>query len=262
MVLVNCGCGSKYSKKWMNIDYNGDKRYVIQHNLTEGIPLDDGTVDFIYNSHFLEHLTLAQANYFLSECYRTLKKGGVLRIVVPDMENIAREYLKILERVKSNATDTDACSKYDYIMIEMIDQMTRTKCGGLLGEYWKDKNGNREYVIQRHGNVYAKTRKSQNSTQKDNTIISDLKEKINEYMKRFTFYKMYNDGKFLNSGERHMWMYDIYGMKKNLYRAGFTKINQCTYNNSSLEKFASYKLEVDAEGNEYKPNSLYVEAMK
>jgi SAM-dependent methyltransferase len=63
------------------------------HDVTQGIPHDDGTVDGIYSSHMLEHLEPWAAQNLLAECHRVLRPGGTLRVVVPDLEVIVRAYL-------------------------------------------------------------------------------------------------------------------------------------------------------------------------
>jgi predicted SAM-dependent methyltransferase len=59
-------------------------------NVVEGVPLPDASCDAVYNAAVLEHLTPAQAERFLRECHRLLKSGGVLRVGVPDLEQIVR----------------------------------------------------------------------------------------------------------------------------------------------------------------------------
>ena len=56
------------------------------HNLNHGIPLPDESVDFLYSSHLLEHLYKENGACLVQECFRTLRKGGRIRIVVPDLE--------------------------------------------------------------------------------------------------------------------------------------------------------------------------------
>jgi SAM-dependent methyltransferase len=59
------------------------------------------SVDYIYSSHMLEHIYPKEAVYFLSECRRVLKKGGVLRVVLPDLEAEAKVYLSSLGNPKA-----------------------------------------------------------------------------------------------------------------------------------------------------------------
>jgi SAM-dependent methyltransferase len=44
---------------------------------------DDGSVDEIFCSHFVEHLTAMERIHFANELYRVLKTGGTAEIIVP-----------------------------------------------------------------------------------------------------------------------------------------------------------------------------------
>lgn len=127
-VKANLGCGLAIAPGWINIDgslnalvatfpkwahgvaYNltgsrnyyskeeyicllGENRFV-HHDLAYGLPIQDGVVDYLYTSHFLEHLFRRDAEYLLQECFRVLKPGGVLRISIPDLEYAISLYRK------------------------------------------------------------------------------------------------------------------------------------------------------------------------
>jgi predicted SAM-dependent methyltransferase len=64
------------------LDWPADTRSL---DVTKGLPHPDGSVDAIYTSHMLEHLTPDSASFVLVECHRVLKPGGALRVVVPDL---------------------------------------------------------------------------------------------------------------------------------------------------------------------------------
>lgn len=57
------------------------------------LPHEHSTVDALYSSHMLEHLTWHEAQHFVKEAYRVLRSGGILRIAVPDLEEAVRRYL-------------------------------------------------------------------------------------------------------------------------------------------------------------------------
>lgn len=44
-------------------------------------------------SHVFEHLARHQTGHFLSEAMRVLAPGGVIRLVVPDLQSLARVYV-------------------------------------------------------------------------------------------------------------------------------------------------------------------------
>jgi SAM-dependent methyltransferase len=58
----------------------------VHHNIEYGIPFPDESVDYLYSSHLLEHLFREDAKKLLREAWRVLKKGGTIRIGVPDLE--------------------------------------------------------------------------------------------------------------------------------------------------------------------------------
>src|ERR1017187_4622068 len=53
----------------------------------------DETVDEIRASHVLEHFPHGQIDAVIKDWVRALKKGGKLRIAVPDLKVIAEDYL-------------------------------------------------------------------------------------------------------------------------------------------------------------------------
>jgi SAM-dependent methyltransferase len=59
-------------------------KFVKYGDVTKKLKFRTSSVDFIYSSHLLEHLWRDDAIFFLKECFRILKKDGVIRICVPD----------------------------------------------------------------------------------------------------------------------------------------------------------------------------------
>jgi predicted SAM-dependent methyltransferase len=66
--------------------------YFIHHDLAYSIPLADGIADYVYSSHFLEHLFRQDGEKLLMESFRVLKPGGTVRVVVPDLEHAISLY--------------------------------------------------------------------------------------------------------------------------------------------------------------------------
>lgn len=58
------------------------------------LPFDPETFDLIYASHVLEHSHRHQVMATLSHWRSLLKKGGILRLAVPDFEAVVTHYLK------------------------------------------------------------------------------------------------------------------------------------------------------------------------
>lgn len=93
---------SRWPKAWLKVLYRfsdnrqwfSQEQYVriltehrfVHHRLQYGVPFGDETVDVIYSSHALEHIYLEEAQSLLQDAYRALKKGGLIRLAVPDLE--------------------------------------------------------------------------------------------------------------------------------------------------------------------------------
>jgi SAM-dependent methyltransferase len=89
-------------------------------DLKLGIPFSDASVDVVYHSHVLEHLDRQDAPGFLCECLRVLKPGGILRVVVPDLEQLARRYLDAATLLPGGATAAEHAAAVDEIFDQMV----------------------------------------------------------------------------------------------------------------------------------------------
>lgn len=65
-----------------------------QYDIRNGIPYGTGTVDYIFASHFLEHLNYDEGIRFLRECRRAIRPDGAMRIIVPDAQLLITAYCR------------------------------------------------------------------------------------------------------------------------------------------------------------------------
>lgn len=63
-------------------------------------------------------------------------------------------------------------------------------------------------------------------------------------------------------GETHQWMYDRINLRAKLTEVGYDEVHVQDYNRSLIPDWPEYGLDVDHEGKQYKPGSLYMEATK
>lgn len=94
-VKLNVGCGTDYKPGWINIDNNSDcniQKLDLHWDLRFYLPFPSESVDFIFNEHFLEHLSVEDGKAAISEFLRVLKPGGVLRIAMPNFAETMAAY--------------------------------------------------------------------------------------------------------------------------------------------------------------------------
>ena len=93
--------GSTPYKGWFCTDISAKHHNNIYYcDMTANFCFDPESFDYIHCEHGIEHIVFEDALKCLSECYRVLKKGGVLRIATPSLEKWIAYY-------------TDTTAKYD-----------------------------------------------------------------------------------------------------------------------------------------------------
>lgn len=281
MNYLNLGCGCRFHPAWTNINFTSSDEGVIAHNLNQGIPFPDNSFDVVYHSHLLEHFTTIEAESFLKECYRVLRPQGILRVVVPDLEQITRTYLEALEKASYDSQEWTA--NYEWILLEMYDQTIRNYSGGEMARYLFQENiPNQEFIVQRLG-IEAKKlieagQKHQQKLQPESKLGSKSLYLLKQVY-RFVRYPHYRResilksilgeeytalqiGRFRQSGEVHQWMYDRYSLATLLKKYSWENIIQRTATESYITKWSSFNLDTEPDGSVYKPDSLFMEAMK
>ena len=280
-VLVNIGCGSVWDTDWVNLDMHPVSAEVRAWNADDGLPFKDGSVDGCYASHLLEHLPRDGARRLLLECLRVLRSGGVLRLAVPDLEIIAKEYLHVLGRAQTG--DPAAMKQYEWITLELLDQLVRVESGGEMGRYLRNQaSQNADYVTARIGSEATPyfRQKVQNqvkslephhhswshsSRQRLQYTVTALQERIVTGVCSLLLGRRgrsaVQQGLFRASGECHRWMYDQFSLKQLLEQCGFSDVRRRTAFESVMDRFDSYHLDV-VNGTVRKPDSLFMEAVK
>ncbi|PIE68241.1 MAG: group 1 glycosyl transferase, partial [Deltaproteobacteria bacterium] len=207
--MLNLGCGATFHPDWINVDFQARGDKVLGYNLELGIPFADDSFDVVYHSHILEHFSKKRGEFFLKECFRILRPGGLLRVVVPDMENIARAYIQALNEAESApGTDSDARQRHEWMLVELIDQLTRRTSGGEMIKWWrKQPVPQQDFIFERLGDEAR--RWIANNEGKTQTV-PDREPALEPFQPDF-----------LCSGELHRWMYDRISLKNILAKLGF-----------------------------------------
>ena len=91
-IYIHLGCGEVNSPEFINVDSRPFAHIHHVSNVTKLHFFKDGFADLIYASHILEHLRMSELETILLEWKRVLKKGGLLRLGVPDFDTILKIY--------------------------------------------------------------------------------------------------------------------------------------------------------------------------
>lgn len=271
--FLNVGCGRRFSRdaRWLNVDLAPASPEVTRIDAQDGLPFADATFRAVYHSHVLEHLHPDDARGLLRECHRILKPGGVLRVVVPNLEEIARCYLARLEEARAGAPDADA--RYQWAVAEICDQMVRRVSGGEMIELLrKGEPALREYATRRCGAEVAGIIRELDAKPATNApantqpfSIRKVARALREKARRFVLgrdFDMLGRARFADSGEVHRWMYDGYSLGRILGEAGFEECRRHEAATSGIADWASFGIDADANGAPLKPDSLFMEARK
>lgn len=94
-LLVNLGAGTYGKLGWVNVDISPAPGINCVYDCRKSLPFPNESVKGIFSEHFFEHIDyVEEVPDFLSECYRVLEVGGVIRIIVPDAEQYLFAYCK------------------------------------------------------------------------------------------------------------------------------------------------------------------------
>ena len=149
--------------------------------------------------------------------------------------------------------DEEAQNRYEWIMLELFDQMVRNVSGGEMLEYWKQAPMPAEsFVIERMGSEVL-------------NVITNIRNNKNKYIENPKGKSSSNPqktGEFRLAGEIHQWMYDRYSLGALLRQVGFKDAKVCLANESQIPNFVSYLLDIETDGSVRKPDSLFMEGRK
>ena len=254
--LANLGCGVHFHPDWDNYDFAAMRSGVRPIDLIQPLPFPEASYGVCYMSHVLEHLPRQRAPRLLSEVLNALKPGGVLRVVVPDLEMIVRLYLSELDAAASG--DKEAALRHEWMTLELIDQMTRTFSGGFMGRTLRSRPlPHREFIEKRIG---WEGRHWLEDVDRSLKAGSEVLPSADIYCAQQA--DGAQEAAFRQSGEVHRWMYDRISLRRMLEQCGFADIQVCCADESRIPRFASYHLDTDEAGCVRKPDSLFMEASK
>ena len=92
MLRLHLGCGERYLEGYKHIDYSSYTHIDHQRPIYPLPFIKDASVDEIYCSHALEYFDYIEGLKVLKEWKRCLRKDGILRLSVPDFDQLIKVY--------------------------------------------------------------------------------------------------------------------------------------------------------------------------
>jgi hypothetical protein len=213
-----------------------------------------------------------QGESLISECFRVLKPGGILRIVVPDLERIARLYLETHERAWAGNENSEV--DYNWMKLELLDQLVRENSGGRMGQYMASRDmKNSDFVRSRVGDELSICQSADSPAFSRGQswvarVVSSTLALRTHFVKCIVRWVLGSDaehaldvGLFRSQGEVHRWMYDRFSLRDLCDNAGFVNFRVCQATESRIENYRQFQLDA-LDGQVRKPDSIFVECEK
>jgi hypothetical protein len=263
--LVNLGCGTVYHPAWINLDTAPCGPEVQRCDARGGLPFPDASIDAVYHSHLLEHLDADSARAFLGECHRVLRPGGILRVVVPDLEGIAQAYLRELAVVNAGGDPT----LYEWCRMELIDQAARTRSGGAMLPFLRGLTPAQLAAVRTRAGAEVDSFLGAGKPRRRRVTPGKIWRRLHTGMMRglarllggSRMRAAWDEGSFRQGGEVHRVMYDRHSLARLLSACGFVDARKTTAFESGIPDYGSYGLDV-VNGAIRKPDSLFMEAIR
>lgn len=155
-IYVQFGCGFSAPQGWRNFDASPTLRFerlpflgqlytrnakrfpsnVEYGDVRNGLPVPSGTCAGVYASHVLEHLSLEDFDAAIKETFRILRSGGIFRLVVPDLYDLARAYVDSHDR-------RDVAASHEFMRGSYLGHESRKRG---VGGFIQSALGNSEHL--------------------------------------------------------------------------------------------------------------------
>lgn len=97
---LHLGCGTKKINGFINVDIRPELSPDLLESIDTLTSVENSSAELIYACHVLEHFGRFEYKKVLKRWFEVLSEGGVLRISVPDFEQVVNYYNKTKDLTK------------------------------------------------------------------------------------------------------------------------------------------------------------------
>jgi SAM-dependent methyltransferase len=116
---LNWGCGPFTPRGWIHLDRETRNGVAVVHDMRDGLPLRDASVDYAVAVHALQDLAYLDVVPALAELRRVLRPGGALRLALPDLDRAIDAY-RAGDREYFYIPDGDAASTGGKLIAQIV----------------------------------------------------------------------------------------------------------------------------------------------
>ena len=128
---IHFACGGKYFPGWINVDFHRRNSFLLPDNtiyysvdLISKQPFPDNHFEFGFAEDFIEHLQQSDSIVFLSECFRTFKPGGVLRLAFPGLEGVLQKHYSTVDYETTIVAKEEAYTTWGHLHFYSREELT------------------------------------------------------------------------------------------------------------------------------------------
>jgi len=265
-----------FLKEWTNLKFSvlpqTEDSAIRHYDIRQPLPFPEDTFDSVYALHIIEHLTPEEGGEFVAEVFRVLRPGGIFRLSTPDLEGTVRAYLERLEECAQQPTKRTIV-RYDWAVLELLDQMLRDRSGGRMREMVKQGYYDAEYSRERYGDVFEEfyrrpapgsdepVRKSllgRVSSKSPAELLRAIGGRIFGWFPRGKSAPVDDDPRKMR--ESNLWTYDQFSLRLLLEGQGFKKFSVKSYADSDIVGWERYQFDRSNHGDHPIEPSVYAEA--
>ena len=123
---LHLGSGNRYLKGYIHVDISSHDHIDVKTSVDKLTSIKSDSVDEIYASHVLEYFDQDEVRAVLKEWRRVLKKNGILRLAVPNLEALISVYqtTKNIEKILGPIYGKWKVGKDQYIYHKKVFQIS------------------------------------------------------------------------------------------------------------------------------------------
>ena len=205
------------------------------------LPFYDNQLKLVYSSMFFEHINDETATNLLSEIYRCLQPGGLLRVIVPDFDMYVNQYRDnnktFFDQIRSSNTSLKTWKTYnvptddEHILASLISSFHNKRLQTVLFPFQVDLDSSPPKVCSPYHllvpHYYCGPAPEINSQMIKNKLLTSSNADFIEYILGITQESKYSSPDF-NSWHKNYW--PLNKIKSFVSDAGFSDCQLSSFN--------------------------------